>query len=137
MSSGRRSGVPSIAAWALSFALLTYAVLGMLSVGRFILPVAIVALTLSAWHFRAWPEAATGALLGVGGVLLAIGFLNLGTVPCPQSGTMTLAPGESWSCGGRDPVPWLVTGIVLAGTGILGYWAWRRGRPALTSEGPR
>lgn len=121
--------MPAVAAWALGFAFLTYAVLGAMSIGMLLLPAVILGLSLAGWHFRAWPEAATGALLGSGAVLLAIGFLNLGTVPCPQAGTMTLAPGQSWSCGGRDPTPWLVAGVVLIGVGILGHSAGRRRRP--------
>jgi hypothetical protein len=134
----RPSGWLSVATWAVALALITLTLLGALSIGVFILPVAAAAVILAARMNRAWPEALTGSLMGIAGVLLWVAFGNRGYSPClPQHRTMRLAPGESFSCGGRDPIPWLATGLVLATIGIVGYWAWRRRSvqlPALPDE---
>jgi len=108
-------------------ALVTLTFLGAMSIGVFILPFAGAALIFAVRMKRAWPEALSGGLLGIGAVALWIGLGNLGSSPClPEHRIMRLSPGESFSCGGRDPIPWLATGLVLATVSIVGYWVWRR-----------
>lgn len=127
----RRAGWRSLAEWAAAFGLLTIAVLGAASIGMFVLPFAAGALFLVARRDRAWPEAPLGALIGIGALCLFVGLGNLPYNPCPPSGTpMVLKRGESFRCGGRDPIPWLIFGSGAAILGIFGYYASRRGRGA-------
>ena len=114
----------SLGEWTIAFGLLTLAILGAMTIGMLILPFAIGALAFAARRNRGWPESTMGALLGIGTVLLAIAYGNRDYSPCP--GRIRLAPGEYFRCGGRDPVPWLVIGLVLVVAGSVGYWAWRR-----------
>src|SRR5688500_4235174 len=97
----RNAGWPSLLNWALAFGLLTLTVLGIMSIGIFILPFAAIALVFVARRHRAWPEAVLGAPLGVATVLLWIAFANRDYSPClPEHRVMVLAPGQSFSCGG-------------------------------------
>jgi hypothetical protein len=122
-----QAGWRSLGEWALAFALLAVAVLGALSIGVFVLPVAVAALAFAARRNRRWPEPALGALIGVGVVCLYVAFRGRDYSPCPPSGTpMRLGPGERFTCGGLDPVPWLAVGLVLGAVGLLGYLALRR-----------
>ncbi|MBI3648573.1 MAG: hypothetical protein HY240_07490 [Actinobacteria bacterium] len=53
---------------------------------------------------------------GIGVTLLLVGIGNLGSAPCPNSGhALTLSPfgPASVECGGADPLPWLVCGVLL------------------------
>jgi hypothetical protein len=106
-------------------------VLSLPSLGMFLLPVALAACTLATTRNRFWPESACGVLAGTGITGLLVGFLNLGYVPCP-SGPMELGPGESYSCGGFDPRPWLVAGGLLFGGGLVAYFLLSRGEGSQT-----
>jgi hypothetical protein len=59
-------------------------------------------------------------------VLIVIGLLSLDYDPCSHRGTVVLAEGEEMSCGGMDPVPWLVAGGVVAAVSAGLYCAARR-----------
>jgi hypothetical protein len=118
------------AAWAGVGALLAFSFVSALTIGIFILPFALLA----SWAIlRSSPPRATsfGLVSGAGLVCLAIGVLNVGSTPCPESGTATVSPGEvEVACGGRDALPFLVAGIALTLTGlVLVASARRRGRP--------
>ena len=69
-------GWPAILAWALGFAIAAFAAGAFMSIGIVVLPVAIVVCGVVAWFCRALPEAAIGAGLGSGLVLLIIGLMN-------------------------------------------------------------
>jgi hypothetical protein len=60
-------------------------------------------------------------------MLLLIGFLNRDYTPCPPQGSLYLPagspPGSSVSCGGFDPAPWLIAGIVVSALALLSYTA--------------
>jgi hypothetical protein len=123
----RNAGWPSLVYWSFGFSLLAFAILGMMSIGIFVLPFAAIVLLLVARRHRGWPEAPLGAALGVAAALLFVAFGNLDYSPClPEHRVMVLAPGQSFSCGGRDPKPWLFLGLLLAAIGIGGYAMWRR-----------
>jgi hypothetical protein len=128
--SRRTGGWGGFAVWALVGALFSLSFLGAASIGLFVLPAALVALGLTAVFIRAWPEG-TGVVLGVAALLLFVGSANLHSTPCPSSGSGTVhvgRPGEgTFSCGGWDPAPWLVAGIVLAGISV-GFYVLARGR---------
>lgn len=117
----------SLVEWAVAFGLLTLAVLGAWTIGIYVLPFAIVALAVAARRSGAQPGSLWGAPVGIGSVLLFIAYVNRNYSPCPTSGTITrLSPGEHTSCGGFDPIPWLLIGALACIIGIAGFWAWRR-----------
>lgn len=125
----RRSGWLSLLVWALGFVLLALAALGAMTIGRFILPFAAVVLVVAALRHRAWPEGLCGALTGVAAVLLFVAIGNRDFSPClPEHQTMVLRRGQSFSCGGLDPMPWLLLGVPMLVTGVAGYALWRKRR---------
>jgi hypothetical protein len=124
-----RQGWPWFLAWTVAGGLLFLAVLSGFSIGLVVLPFALAAVWLVGRSARAWPERLGGAA-GVGLVLLFVAFLNRSSTPCPESGELTVQPGESSiACGGSDPVPWLVSGSVLLTSGIAAYGLVRSRRP--------
>jgi hypothetical protein len=124
----KRAGWISVVDWGVGFGLLTFSVLGALSIGVFILPVALSSLFFASRRSRAWPEAATGLLLGPAMVCLGVAFRSRNYVPCTP-GPQRLFPGQSYSCGGWDPIPWLITGLCLLAVAFTIYGVWRR-RPS-------
>jgi hypothetical protein len=91
------------------------------SLGLFLLPVALVACWLAERSTRSALEL-LGALPGAGLVCLGIAFGARDYSPCPPEGSLTIPPGEtSVSCGGFDPLPWLVAGLALVVAGALAY----------------
>lgn len=113
------------AAWGLAGGLAFFAILTGLSIGLFVLPFAALAIWFVGRSAARWPEM-LGVALGGAAVCLAVAAINWDYTPCPD-GPITLPPGEaSFSCGGFDPMPWLVAGVVLAVAGPLGYLVARR-----------
>jgi len=121
-------GWAGFAAWAVPGALLSLSFVGAASIGLFVLPVALLAVLVVGWTVRVWPELA-GLLVGVAALSLLVGAANLGSTPCPSTGSGSVHVGDgtgrtSYSCGGLDPSPWLVVGLALAGLGVAVYlWA--------------
>ncbi|HSK14654.1 MAG TPA: hypothetical protein VK915_00655 [Gaiellaceae bacterium] len=116
-----RQGWPWFLAWAFAGGSLFFAVLSGFSIGLLVLPFALAAVWLVGRACRPWPELLGGAS-GAGLVLLAVAFLNRDATPCPESGELTVQPGQtSITCGGSDPVPWLVAGGVLLAAGAAAY----------------
>lgn len=100
-------------AWAGAAGLLAFSVVAGFGIGLFVLPLALVALWYVARSSRLWPDV-LGAPAGIAGLCFLIAAVNANAQPCPAQGAQTLSPGESSaSCGGRDPLPWLVAGAVL------------------------
>lgn len=123
----RRTGWRALTEWAIAFATLAFAVIAAMSIGMVVLPVALGLLALAAFRNRLWPESLFGAFVGAGATLLVIAFLNRDHTPCPPQGTMiSLAPGQSFACGGFSPTPWLIVGLLAAALGISGYFLARR-----------
>jgi len=121
-----------LAAWALVGALLGFSVLGAASIGLFVLPAALLALAVTVWTVRVWPEIA-GMLVGAGALSLFVGLVNLGSTPCPSSGSGSVRVGggtgiTSFSCGGLDPSPWLLAALGLSAAGFA-FYALARERP--------
>jgi hypothetical protein len=120
-----RSGWQSLAEWGLALGLVALAIVGAMSIGMFVLPIAIVAVVFAARRNRVWPEGPMGALVGVGTICLFVAYRNRSYSPCPP-GPMLLAHGEHFSCGGFDPMPWLTIGVLLTAAGLVGYFLSRR-----------
>lgn len=117
----KRRGWIAFLEWSTSAAFLVFAVLSLPSVGLFILPFALIVCWWVTHHARVWPEG-LGSFGGAGSVLLFVAFSNRNSVPCPPSGSnFRVAPGETGSCGGLDPTPWLTIGAALVCVSVIGY----------------
>ena len=81
----RISGWAGFALWALVGCLYGLVYLGILSIGMFILPIAIVATIAAARRCKVWPEI-LGMMLGPAAAMMRLGALNSGFRAC--------APGE-------------------------------------------
>src|SRR5687767_6919079 len=98
------------AAWGLAGGLVFFALLTGLSIGFLVLPFAALAVWFVGRNASGWPEI-LGVVLGAAAVSLTVAAINRDYSPCPE-GPITLPPGEtSFSCGGFDPLPWLVAGL--------------------------
>jgi hypothetical protein len=125
----RWTGWKAFVAWSLAGGLLVFALLTGFSIGLFVLPFALVAVFLVAMSASWWPEV-IGVVAGAGAVSLVIAFLSRDYKPCPESGVLTLSPGEtSVECGGSDPMPWLIGGIALVSASIVAHALVRARRP--------
>jgi len=117
-------GWRGFAAWAVGGGLLTFLLLSW--VGLFLLPAALVACWLAGRITRSGVEL-LGVLPGAGLVCLGIAFGARDYSPCPPGGSLRIPPGEtSVSCGGFDPLPWLVAGLAPVVAGALAYGLGRR-----------
>jgi hypothetical protein len=113
------------ALWAGVGALFGLSGIAMPSIGLLVLvlAVAVVALLRAGRYLQVWPDVA-GFLPGAGGLSLLVGLANLTSTPCPSTGSGFAGPGATGavsSCGGFDPVPWLVIGVVLTATGFAAF----------------
>jgi len=115
-------------AWLAVGAAFTLTFLGALSIGLFVLPLALVLLVNVVRRSPHFPEA-IGLVSGIGVTLLLVAFRNRDYEACPANGVLRLAPGEqSVSCGGWDPHPWLYLGLAATAAGALAYLAASRAR---------
>jgi hypothetical protein len=125
----RRTGWRAVVEWSLAFALLALVVASALSIGVFLLPVAIAAVVAAGVRNRAWPYLPFGLCIGVGAIVTALAFMHLGYVPCREMGRAIGAAASSpavgrvsgGSCGGLNGRTWLPVGAILALVGIAGY----------------
>jgi hypothetical protein len=119
----RWNGWKAFVAWSLAGGLLVFSVLAGLSIGLFVLPFAVAAVFLVAYHASGWPEA-IGVVAGAGAVCLLIAFLSRDHQPCPESGVLPGFNSEGAfvsECGGFDPMPWLIAGIALVGVSVFAH----------------
>jgi hypothetical protein len=122
-----RSGWRSLIEWALALGLVALALIGAASIGIFVVPFAVVALVFASDRNRTGAEPVLGGLVGVGSVCLFVAYRNRAYVPCPPPGIPVQArPGEHFSCGGLNPIPWLTVGVLLIAVGIACYLVLRR-----------
>jgi hypothetical protein len=129
------------AAWGLAGGLVFFALLTGLSIGFLVVPFALLALWFVVRNRAGWPEI-LGALVGAGGVCLAVAARSWDYNPCSDKPVRLPAGTTSYSCGGMDPIPWLIAGIVLTVAGLAAYTLARRfgprqirlGKPLSTGE---
>jgi len=117
------------AAWCVAGALFLFSFLAGFSIGLFVLPFAAGALLYVAWRAPHISEG-LGFVAGIGVTLLLVAFLSRDYRPCPEG---ALAPGRrsagtSIECGGFDPTPWLLAGVVTVALPLLGYGITSLGR---------
>jgi hypothetical protein len=115
-------------AWSLVGAALGFSFLTGLSIGLLLLPFALLLLWLVVYLSPRWRES-IGFLEGVGLLLLVIAYLHRGDQPCAPNGALQIGPsraGQSISCGGLDPHPWLYAGLALAALAAMAYAVARR-----------
>ena len=109
--------------------MLALSLLGAASVGLFAFPLALLGLWLVGSGVRAPPEMA-GVPEGVAAVSLFVGIANLGSTPCPSTGSGTVYAGAGtaggYSCGGFAPLPWLLVGLALGAIGLCAFGVGRR-----------
>ncbi len=127
-TASRHEGWRWFAAWAAAGAAITFSFLAGFTVGLLILPAAAGLLLWVAYSAPGVKEA-TGFVAGVGTTLMLVAFLSRDYAPCPENGVLSLPagspPGASVSCGGVDPMPWLISGGALTVLPLLGYAALR------------
>lgn len=130
------SGWQAFAEWALAGALLAFAAIGAASIGMFVFPFGVLALVLAARRNRAWREAPAGSLTGVGSVCLFVAYVSRAYSPCPEMPIRFRADigyHGPFSCGGLQPMPWLIAGLLLIAAGLVGFLVRRRTRLAATA----
>ena len=117
-----RTGWWRFTAWVLAGALAFFAFLTGFSIGLFVLPFAVAAVWLVARGGRLWPEI-LGLVGGIGAIGIVIAALNR-----EGSGCRTTEEGgfTTVTCGGLDPLPWLVAGLLLPAVASLLYGLARR-----------
>jgi hypothetical protein len=117
----RSAGPPASLAWALGFALATFAAVGVMSIGILVLPFAVIVCGVAAWRCRALPEGAIGASLGTGFVLGVIGLMNPNhPEPCVRSITLRAGEQAHLSCGGVNGTSWLPAALALVVVAFAG-----------------
>jgi hypothetical protein len=109
-------------AWVLAGALTFFAFVTGFSIGLFVLPFAVIAIWLVARSGRIWPE-----ILGLIGGIGVIGFV-IAAVNRDGSGCKTTDEGgfTTVTCGGIDPKPWFVAGLLFLAVASLLYGFVRR-----------
>lgn len=116
-ASATRAGWAWFLAWLAVGAAYALSVLGMMTIGIFVLPIAVIATVILATRRHA-TDGLAGLSPGVGLALLYIAFLNRagpGTICTANSGGGTTCV-EQWS-----PWPWLVFGVALVVGGAVPF----------------
>ena len=133
---GQRAGWSALAEWSLAFALLALVALSALTIGVFLLPVAVAAFVAVGVRNRAWPYLPFGLCIGVSALVTTVGLMHLRYVPCEMGrviGAAVTSPGVRaagrGSCGGLDGRLWLAVGAALALVGVAGSVVLTRREP--------
>ena len=123
------NGAGTFLAWAATGACLGTSLLTALTIGPFLLVLAVIAAAVLIWR-RRLGIAAIGAVSGLGLIFFAIAYLNREGpgVVCTTTATDQSCTTE-WS-----PWPWLAAGIVLISAGLALFLALRRSASPGTSR---
>jgi len=114
-----RTGIGWFLAWTVAGALVALTVLGILSIGIFVLPFAVAAIIFLRRRSPGWPTT-LGIPAGVGVMAIVLGFLNLDYQPC-TSAPIVLHGQETYSCGGIDPTPLFLVGSLILVAAFVVY----------------
>jgi hypothetical protein len=111
------SVVKQFLAWVLAGALMTFGVLGILSIGLpFLVAGGVLVAVLTQ---RIGTGEAYGAAFGVAAVLVVIGLINLPYHPCTSLGVSDPpAPGMPSECGGFNPLVFFVPAALALALGV-------------------
>jgi hypothetical protein len=134
----KRSGWRAVLEWALAFALLGVVVLGALTIGAFLLPVAVFVVAAVGLRNRVWPDAVSGLCIGLAALAIFVGAPHLQYRSCQMSGSAVARAGSGVHvrCSSRNGRAWVAVGGILALVGVGGYTASVRGRRiSLTIDG--
>jgi hypothetical protein len=102
--------------------------LGISAIGLFTVPAGLLFAVALTPTLRTGREL-LGLLAGAGAVSVVGGAISLHYRACPK-GPVVLAPGQaSFSCGGFDGTPWLITGLAVTVLAAALYWWIGRRRP--------
>ncbi len=96
----RATGWKAFWLWAVAGALLSFAVLAIMSIGLYLLPVAIIVTVLIARRASAWPET-LGVLEGAAATALWVAFISAGVPLCSKEGQMSASHSETQATCGR------------------------------------
>jgi hypothetical protein len=121
-------------AWSLVGAAYAVGFVEILSIGIFVLPVAIIGTVLLVRLPASW-RGVPGLVAGLGIPLLYVAYLNrgYGRPTCLTSGSATPQHGVVYQCTQTlDPWPWLAAGLVLVVAGVVVLVA--RSRPSVLSS---
>ena len=126
---GRRTGVSALLEWSLAFALLALVVVSALTIGAFLIPVAVAAFVVAGFRNRAWPYLPFGMCIGVGALVTVVGLMHVAENRCPTPGRLVgsdvLAPGARAvvrsGCTSLDARRWLAVGGIFGLVGLAGY----------------
>ena len=122
----KHTGWPWFFAWAIAG---VGAGLQVSAIGILLLPLTLAWLYFLLRTSRATPEA-LGVLEGVAAVCFFVVAVNADYWTCPSSGEIVHNSGGSAvsidSCGGLNPWPWLIVGLVLSVVAPLAYRRMRR-----------
>lgn len=113
-----------MARWAAAGALWCLSVLGILSIGIFVAPVA-VATTVWAWRASAERRVlVAGVPIGAAVMLLAFAPVLASNAGCSESGSVSATSTSTGTEGCGDVMPWPVVGlaVLLAAFGSAAYW---------------
>ena len=99
-------------------------------------PVGLVVIALLARFTRIWPEV-LGVSQGIAAVCFLVVALNADYWTCPPIGEVITRTPDSLtveSCGGLNPWPWLIVGLILAVGGAAAYRVAKR-LPGMALDG--
>jgi hypothetical protein len=118
-------------AWLLVGAAYALGLVGILTIGIFVLPVAIIG-TVLLLRQPASPRGVTGLISGLGLPLLYVAFLNrgYGGPACHTSGSATAHTFGYQCTQALDPWPWLAAGLVLIAAGVVAFVVHSRSVPS-------
>jgi hypothetical protein len=125
-----RSRWISYGLWVSAGASTVFSILGAMSIGVLILPLAIALLVLAAWKPPRWPEI-LGLLPGAAAPVLFVGFGRYLRRCTPTWGTPQFSDGAITIRGGScfssfDYQSWLLTGLAMIAVGAAAYALARR-----------
>ena len=113
-------------AWLLTGAAWALSLVAILSIGLFVIPLAIVATVLLARR-TSWRLGFSGLIAGPGAPLIYVAYLNRA-----GPGNVCTAVARGTSCMQEfDPLPWLIVGLALATAGVVAFLIRTRSQPRI------
>jgi hypothetical protein len=119
-------GAAQVGAWLLTGAAWALSLVAILSIGLFVIPLAIVATVLLARR-TSWRLGFSGLIAGPGAPLIYVAYLNRA-----GPGNVCTAVARGTSCMQEfDPLPWLIVGLALVAAGVAAFLIRTRSQPRI------